>query len=120
MLYSFPIIVQPRSESIIFIKIINPEISVRIVPHTTILDRIYLCPSIVQTQSNSIALTSVLNNTERAAKISAFSIKLEPLVQMSNIKKILLEKSLRLTHLNKAEYEAIIGICIEFNHIFLS
>lgn len=108
MLYSFPIIVQPRSESKILIKIINPEISVRIVRHTTILDGIYLCPSIGQIQSNSIALTSVLNNTERPAKISAFSIKLEPLVQMSNIKKILLEQSLRLTHLNKAE----------FNHIF--
>lgn len=53
---------------------------------------------------------------------------------MSNIKKIslqnnkirncnperlsLLEKSLRLTHLNKAEYEKIIETCIEFNHIF--
>lgn len=77
MPYSFPIIVQPRSESIIPIKIINPEISVGIFPHTTILDGIYLCPSIVQIQSNSIALTSVLNTTERPAKISALSIKLD-------------------------------------------
>lgn len=124
--------IKPRCETIIPIEILNPEMKEGIVDDVTILEGVYLCPSIVTVNSRSIALTSLLNTTDKSVKISKIQVTLTPIARDTNsniecysqstnansdrLNKI--TKALRTDHLNTEERESLISICHEFNNVF--
>lgn len=125
-------ILKPRSETIVKIEITNGELSEGILPPTTILEGVYLCPSLVKVINKNYALTSILNTTEKSVKINKIALALEQIENHSNIRTFKTSSSsnsnsnrlktitnlLRLDHLNQEEKDSIINICHEFNQIF--
>lgn len=126
----------PRSETIVKIQVVNPEIEEGICPQVPILDDVFLCPSIVKLIDNRHAITSILNTSEKTVKISQLEIVLEPLPHSEDpvyINKVTSNKSfqnsksdrltkisesLRTDHLNNEEKNSLTKICHEYNHIF--
>lgn len=124
----YPIIIKPRSETIIPVEITNPELKEGIIENQEILEGVYICSSLVKVNKNSVALTSILNTSEKSVKISNIKIPLEPISENNNFNKNinnidsnrldLLRKSLRTEHLNKEERNTLVEICEEYNDIF--
>lgn len=123
-------VISPRSETIVPIQIINPEIGEGVVEKITLLEGVYMCPSIVRVNANGIALTSILNTTERPVLVKELKINLDPLInhginmvnshestsRSERLNKI--TQLLRTSHLNSEERIQITELCHEFNHIF--
>lgn len=130
------IILSPRSETVIKIKIINSHLNEGICPDIHILDDVVICPSIVKVIDNNYALTTVLNSSEKSVKISQLDVMLEPLptnrvqsVSVNHISRNSEQNSLsdrlqkitsllRIDHLNKEEKSSLLEICHDFSDIF--
>lgn len=131
------IILNPRSETVVKIKIINSHLKEGICPDINILDDVVLCPSIVKVIDEDYALTTILNSSEKHVKIDQLEILLEPLPSIENkslsinsISNSQVEQNsssnrlnkiaslLRTDHLSEEEKSSLIQICHEYNHIF--
>jgi hypothetical protein len=66
------IIIQPRSETVIPIEINNPEIGEGIIDQITVIDGVFLCPSLVKVQSDSKAI--YCNNSSSYVNIARTGI----------------------------------------------
>lgn len=133
------IIVQPRGEQVVQIKILNAIKNCNIykIPNLKILDGVFLCSRVVQINENNVALSTILSVTENKIKINKSEIIGEPInfselqnftsinlltnQNNSNSRAEKLDKItnlLRTDHLNNEERESLIKICHEYNHIF--
>lgn len=133
-------VIQPRSESIVKINILNsPPNSCceGIIPKMKILDEVFLCESLVKVNRDNTAITSILNITEKSVLIKNISIHVdyvnienfEQLATLNPVSKVNtnnfqstrldnITKSLRIEHMNHEETKSIVKICHEFNDIF--
>lgn len=123
---------EPRSETVIEIDVLNKNITEGICPELIIADGVYLAKSIVKVE-NGKAITTALNTQDRRLKINELKLFLEPFDSnssrifytqkeelpiniQSRIK--LLHENLRLGHLNPQEKRSVLDICDEYNDIF--
>lgn len=121
----------PRSETLVEIDIINGEIVYGICPEITVCEGVYLAKAIVKVHNKNKAFTTILNTNEKKVKVSQIKIALEPFnehmsyvfnfneaVVDNNSRIELLKHNLRLEHLNKEEKNSVLDICIKYNDIF--
>lgn len=119
---------KPRSESVIQVLVANPEIRQGIIPDRD-QDSVCLASALVRVNSDSKALTTVLNISEEEVALSSIEVTLEPFQTMRNqfdnpdphincinsessisqLQK--LEKVLRLDHLITEENQSLLQIC---------
>lgn len=123
---------EPRSETVIEVDILNQNITEGICPQINIAEGVYLAKSLVKV-NNGKALTTILNTANRKLRINKIQLELEPFLE--NTSRILnynennsiniqdrlklLHENLRLTHLNSEEKRSVLNICDEYNDIFL-
>lgn len=123
----------PRSETIIEVDILNKDISQGICPEIRICEGVYLAKALLKV-SNNKALTTILNTNEKKVEIKHIKLFLEPFEQEQSIflnidensnpnpnlsdRVKLLKENLRLDHLNNEEKSSILDICLEYNDIF--
>lgn len=125
-----PIIVHPRTETIVEVDILNPEIGQGIIPEVRIMEGVYLCRSMVTVNPNGKAITTILNSRLKMVKISALSVLLEPIEEDSQILNLntetnqdasrlkKLEELIQTQHLNPEEKESIVKLCRDYHDIF--
>lgn len=120
-------ILNPRSETLIEIHVLNPEIKEGIIPDITISDSVFLCKAITRVHSNSKAYATILNCSNYYQTITKPFIKLEPLSDKSFIFEISdkyservnkMEKCIRTSHLNSEEKSSLLNLCYKYNDIF--
>lgn len=129
------LVLKPRSETMVQIKIINSDLNEGICEHIQLLEDVFVCPSIVKVTNGQI-ITSILNCSDKPVVISQLEIQLDPLpnpnddnnhqaqinhITNTNTHSTRLQKItelLRIDHLNKEEKESLIEICHEYNNIF--
>lgn len=71
---------KPRTESVITVQILNPEIGVGIIPNSEISKGVYLAGSIVNVNPKSnTALTTILNTNDNDITLDNITITLEAL-----------------------------------------
>lgn len=123
----------PRSETVIEVEILNKKIDQGICPEMQVCEGVYLAKSLVKVNNNK-ALTTILNTNNQKVKISHIRLVLEPFEEnhsfVFNLKSNyntetysqdrikLLKENLRLEHLNDEEKSSILDTCSEFNDIF--
>lgn len=128
-----PFFLEPRSETIIQVDILNPNISEGICPEIHIATGVFLAKSLVKV-TNGKAITTVLNTENKRLKINKIQLFLEPfetnesrifyaennennpLNNQTRLKT--LHENLRLSHLNIEEKQSVLQICNEYNDIF--
>lgn len=124
-------ILEPRSETVIEVDILNKNISQGICPEIKIAEGVYLAKSLVKVNNNK-ALTTILNTADKKLRINKIQLELEPFLE--NASQIftykennsisiqnrlnLLHNNLRLSHLNSEEKYSILTMCNEYNDIF--
>lgn len=125
--------VKPRTETVIFVQINNPELGEGVISKQQIMPRLYLPSSVVKVNEHSQAITTILNVTDKEFLIPCINIRLDPVpnlketmtddkgtghsfVALTRVK--LLNQNLRLDHLNPEEKESLQKIIEEFNDIF--
>lgn len=132
-----PIILNPRTETVMQVKIANPEMKEGIISKVSIQDGVYLASSIVKVNPDSHALTTILNTTDHTVKLPDFQIRLEPMenfktnqnkgnaYKMNQVNTLsingrlnVLKSTLRLDHLSDEERNSIIEICQNYHSIF--
>lgn len=127
-------ILNPRSETVIQVDILNSGITQGICPEVVLYDGVYIAKAIVKVDSDNKALTTVLNTRDCEMRINKLKLTLEPfnektcsvfLTNNSNQKSLarperleLLKSNLRVSHLNSEEKDSIEKICTEYNDIF--
>ncbi|EFA04804.1 Retrovirus-related Pol polyprotein from transposon 412-like Protein [Tribolium castaneum] len=127
--------INPRSETVIEVNVLNPEIKEGICPETPILEGVYLAKAILKVNENNKAFTTILNTTNNRIKVNQIAVKLRKIEEidltndstqilrvnrnpdLSNRLK-LLHENLRLNHLNKEEEESVKNVCNNYNDIF--
>ena len=123
-------IIDPRSETIIEIDVLNKNISEGICPDIKITDGVYLAKALLKI-NNGKALTTILNTQNKSLKINKIKLFLEPFDKPNAIlindckTKVnvadrikLLGNNLRLEHLNFEEKQSTLRICNEYHDIF--
>lgn len=122
------IILKPRSETLIKVNVLNPEIGEGIITNTVFQEGVFLSKAITKVDENSNAYATVINTLEKPVLILKAKIILEEIPKdtlifqtnkdSKNIRKEKLLNNLRLDHLNDEERQSIQKICLEFNGIF--
>lgn len=72
------LVLKPRSETMVQIKIINSDLNEGICEHIQLLEDVFVCPSIVKVTNGQI-ITSILNCSDKPVVISQLEIQLDPL-----------------------------------------
>ena len=123
-------ILKPRTETVVELDILNPEIKEGIVPGREILPGVHIAKAITKVRENNKAFVTIMNNTERSVRLLSNKTVLEPFnenesfiyYQRSNSydssRLERLNKELRLSHLNTEEERSILEICKKFSHVF--
>ncbi|EFA05920.1 Retrovirus-related Pol polyprotein from transposon 297-like Protein [Tribolium castaneum] len=124
-----------RSETVIEVNVLNPEIKEGICPETPICEGVYLAKAILKVNENNKAFTTILNTTNNRIKVNQIAVKLGKIKEIdltndstqilrvnrnpdvSNRLK-LLHENVRLNHLNKEEEESVKNVCNNYNNIF--
>jgi hypothetical protein len=119
-------ILKPRSETVIKVNILNPQIKEGITPKLHIYD----AKSILKVESNT-SITTILNTTDEHIKVDKIDLVLEKFdentssifhvdrTKTNSYRRLeLLKDNLRLTHLNDEEKKSVQKICEDFNDIF--
>lgn len=124
-------ILKPRTETIIEINILNPEIKERIIPQIRALENVFLSKAIVKVQKNNTVLVTVLNDTNKNVIVKNTSLNLYPIPKIlrnfresenkilnffssvlknskNSNRETLFKDKLRLYHLNRVEKNSII------------
>ena len=125
-----PIILEPRTETVVLLNALNPETKVGIIPDLEIIPNVFISRAITRVQKNNKIIATILNSSENRVKITHKDIVLEPFDEnksflfFSNIDKNnknrfeKLKQQLRVSHLNSEETESLLNICNEYSHIF--
>lgn len=121
-------ILKARSETVIEVDILNPEIKEGITPKLSIHDGVYLAKSILRVNSEGRCFTTILNTLDKEVKVKKLKLFLEPfdnqqssiftINTVSNNRHSTLKEHLRLDHLNPEEKHSIIQICNKYNDVF--
>lgn len=121
-------ILPPRSETVIKINVLNPEIREGILPELPILEGVYLSKAITKTDNKCQAIATVLNTLDNPVNIFSANANLIPLplesFQFQNgtnevLDRIdLLNKEIRTEHLNQEEKQSLFNICNQYSSIF--
>lgn len=125
--------VNPRSETVVPIKLINPHnLKEGVVFSAQFQHEYLLIPNaILSVKDNNQSLITIINKSNNRLTIPVPTLQLEPLVKESFIYSLTsdadnclsnrintLNNHLRLDHLNSEEKETIKNICHQFNDIF--
>lgn len=120
--------VPARTEQLIEIEIVNPEIKEGVIPDLRLSDGAYLSRAITKVNSKSRAYATVLNSTDSSILIGTIRVQLEPLPKQSFLFfaqdsydpkhcESVLEK-IRDEHLNEEEKASLHGIINEYDDVF--
>lgn len=74
---------QPRSETLIEIDILNYSVKEGICPETKINEGVFLAKAILKVNSNKKTFTTILNTNDRITKIDPIQVTLEPFKESS-------------------------------------
>ena len=124
--------ISPRTEQLIEIEILNPEIEEGIIPESipelNLSNGVYLSRAITKINSNNKAFATVLNSTDKPTLIGTIQVKLEPLPKQSFLfitqnsyeprhSEIVLN-NVRDEHLNEEDKDSLHKILREYDDIF--
>ncbi|KAL0269063.1 UNVERIFIED_CONTAM: hypothetical protein PYX00_010798 [Menopon gallinae] len=122
------ILLKARSETIVQIKVANPEIEEGVIPELHLSDHVYLSKAMVSVVANNKALATIVNTDVTDHLIEPIPVTLEPLLPDSyptfmsdKIPKDRVQvpqNLLTLDHLNDEEKASITGICKKYHDVF--
>lgn len=125
----------PRSETVIKVKILNQNLSEGITPEISICEGVFIAKAILKVNEDNTALTTILNTTDKTIKIDYIDLFLESIPDQlclplhdnsinstNNIDLTarfdLLKNNLRTSHLNSEEKDSIIKLCSSYHDLF--
>lgn len=119
----------PRSETLIQVDILNPEIEEGIVDVEIPIKGVYLAKAITKVDTNNKAYCTILNSTDEFVDINFMRIYLDSIPKNvyhfnkksnddSNKRKKLIRDQICTDHLNSEEINSLLDICDEYNSIF--
>lgn len=123
----------PRSETLIEVDILNDGVTEGITPEISICKGVYLARSLVKVDGNNKAITTILNTNNCKVKIEHIKLYLEPFqenhsqvfsycqnqsTKISPERLKLLKENIRTDHLNPEEKSSVLETCMEFNDLF--
>ena len=116
-----------RTEIIVKINILNPEIKEGIVPNTKIKEGVYLSRAFVKVNNNNEAYATILNTRTTDQTIEPITVRLEKAskqcfqiksLEPRHKRKSIISNHLRLEHLNEEEKTSTVKICESYSDIF--
>lgn len=123
----------PRSETIIKVKILNKNLSEGITPEIPICEGVFLAKAILKVNEDNTAFTTILNTTDRKIKVEYIDLFLDSISdtvclpfnednKFDNNNYVerfeLLKNNLRTNHLNSEEKDSIVKLCLSYHDIF--
>lgn len=118
----------PRTETLVEINILNPEIREGLIPEMIIKEGVYLSNAITRVNNESKAYATIINTKENPVLITRANVLLEtiphhvmlcsPKQNFSIDRKQLVRSKIRDDHLNDEEKESLFNICNSFADIF--
>lgn len=126
-----------RTEMVIPLKVVNPEIREGLIPRCKIPEGVYLSNAITRVHSNNVCLATIANTNNRSFTYHISKVQLEPVeinsiqyasefvtppnhnthsIATDRIASVL--QNLRTEHLNEEEKSSIFDICTSFSDIF--